>query len=384
MQKNNTKIEDYILYDLFEQHALKYEDYFNILNEDGIKTYTPIIKDDNINAEVVKKVSYIFGIPEDAIYKTDKNQSKKWLKKFKFIENLADYQVLEAVSLHGSENFITLLTTGERKSMYDLKDIENRAIDTLKKLNEYIPNTFHENATMKDFRLEINNFIETTDSKLIADMINEMVVVFDRYMELFAKIIHERLTDEEINEYNFLTTFLKVKDRCNNKDCYYDYIYKIKDVIKAENFRQIKSYVNFGFNDFHPWKSPAFLRDFKINNKNLIYLEKYFIYMDNLDVARQFSRNIQKHYCSFVWSDELTYTDNNGEKHENYFKNRTYIYVDKTETELSVYKTEIDVLSYVVGVNGIKRRPLELSDEDFKETLQERLQQRELACGGNE
>ena len=219
----------------------------------------------------------------------------------------------------------------------------------------------------------------------------------ERVQELFYKVLSSnKLSKEEINEYNILVSALNVTECIMgpSKMLHYSLLEKLIKVYQKEGYKDFYSFARinqglFSEINIHPWCFIETATDKDIIQK---YADIHPIINGILtkEYLRKYVMKVKHFYCSFEWSDahfiDLEYDD---VENETRLKEHTEIYLPKEESELLNYTEAYERLSSFASpsnMGGITMPERELPYQhyyDIKSSQHlERLNNRIVARGG--
>ena len=338
-------IEEYIK-ECFETYGVPIEEFFSYQDEDGYEDIDWTDGKGKINMKAVNYASELLGISVDEILTRSDEAMAKWWKKYPYLWHRKAFEYSYARTFYGKgyDDMRLLEAIFDTKleqpypTRFDYDDVVRRMIKQLKELNISIPGAYHEGATITKLYIDTENFCEYEDIELMTNSFVDMVIVA---RDLCLKAIHSELNQEEIQEYNFLTTVLGTRDRYYVRGYLrYNELMKVRELyadISEENFDE---YIIFRKADtFHPWCCAGF-----VNNRMLV--EKYLkVVPQAKGRMRQFADKVSQFFCSFIWSDAKEMEPDELDEIEAAFgieeefterpKERTTIFVPKNNEELN-------------------------------------------------
>lgn len=381
--KSPKQIERFIR-DSFELFHFDYDDFFkpywnsttevSWVNEDG-----------NVNTNAVIFASMILGLSEKTILNTEYDILFARVNKYPFIKykNIYYENYLLKKNYKNDISYSDIFWTrvfdddacSNEKNIkrYSVDNIKHRLEDTIKDIDKHLPGTYHKNAEILNLNIVADSFFHFAEGETF---VKSFIDMYDSLINLFFKAFDGNLTQEEINEYNFLVTCFGFRLLYDSKTYnYYDNISVIKAIPNITK-EKLKSYFQFTkINDFEPWKCSEF-----INNKELVqtYFDRFPQFKAEM---RRFAVDVTKIRCYFNWSDgnkiesqqqldnylcELEKEQLTDEEYEFLFtrynsSERTKIYVDKTPEELADDEdTSKIILSYCrpERLGGIKTKSI--------------------------
>lgn len=300
------KIEKYIR-DYALRYCIPYIELFHEYDDESDELIElHIAEGTKLNSELVKSAAKVFGIEVENIMCCDEVAATKWSTKYPFFEHLhrydMEYQKSNYKKSHSpTDRFLDAIfsevipTTIEPR--YNSKEVYERLKDLLKNINNSLPGTYHENAHIDKMTIMTEHLCHYAE---IDKLLSSYFSMVSRYEELFFTAIENELTDDDINEYNFLVTALGISDAVwkSSEYLYYDILQKFRHIYKNEGYKEIYSFVRFNRNrDFKPWHCAEFA-----DYKDLA--QKYLdIHQDAKKEMRDFAMKVHNFECYYVWSD---------------------------------------------------------------------------------
>lgn len=392
---------------IFELYHLNKYGFFYESDEDTFEQYEiPLFQSGEIDDATMNRLSIKLGLSLDEILSLDETVIYKYWNKYPFFE-LYDFFLEEWAwnakykeKLTAEEAFLyaifneTFEIPAEKR--YDYTSVKDRMITQLKELDAFMPGTFHPNATITNLTIETEVLFSFPQ---ITEMLCSYIVMVETVERLFFKALKEHLTQDEINEYNFLVNALEITD-----------IVMPSTLITYDNVCRYKqAYIEEGYNDFFsyakirtfvgtgvlcpgvdPWKCKEFFDNMELVNK----LANIFPAIK--EQMRKFAMKAKKFQCTFVWSDAKPITFSDEEEQDlldcgmaipldERAKEPTIVYVDKTKEELFDWEVYIDRLSRATSPTakgGLNVRPIDI--HSLPPYSIKRMQRRvELKNGGN-
>lgn len=312
----------------------------------------PLFPYDEIDDETLKKITLRTGLTKREILSTDEKAATKYWDKFRFFDLNLDYQGCTLIySKYRNEEeakvgFLRSLCGIDEYAVgtkYDVDSIYQRMIEQLVEIDSVMPGTMHENA-------EITNLSIQTESCFSFPEIGTMITAFMEIVEhadmLFKKVLYqETMSEDEINEYNFLINWLDARDLVAPAYLInYDLVSTCRDAYIEEGCTDILSCARIKrWVDSSPWRCKEFFDDMELVKK---FVE---IFPDSKAKMRQFSMDVTKFKCIFVWSDAepIVFSDETEEEDmltgdyiplDQRAKKRTEVYVKKNTEEMYGYE----------------------------------------------
>lgn len=335
------RIEEYIR-DCFKTYSIDIGEFFSEVT--GDEKAQDICRTDGkgkIDMRTVQYASELLGISVEDILALNDEAAAKWWRKYPYLWHLHSYNYAYEKSFFGKgydsmkllEAIFDTKLGGPYPPRYNLKDVANRLEITLQEIDKSLPGTYHKDASITNLKITTDNFIEFEH---IEEMTESFVDMIQALKSLTLKALKDELTQDEIYEFNFLSTVLGFRDRFYVKGFlrYNDLLFakSVYSDVTEDNFNDYfvfrKAY------DFKPWHCTGFA-----NNRALV--ERFLSVMPSAKAEmRQFSELASQFFCSFIWSDaefeepdpELAEFFDEDEPQEP-VRQRTTLFVPKTEEE---------------------------------------------------
>ena len=178
-----------------------------------------------------------------------------------------------------------------------------------------MPGAYHEGAEITDLRISTQTMFSFSECPT---MIQSFLDMTDRLQELFYKAIEGELPTDEINEMNFLASWLRAYDIVTSDTLItYDTVRCYHEIYKEENLDDFFEYAKIkAFVESDPWRCPEFFSDATLLQRFVTVVPQAKAKM------REFGMKLTNFSCEFVWSDEER------------AKEHTRIYVNKNRSEL--------------------------------------------------
>ena len=368
--KKIDKITDYVS-DLFDRYCMHSFGFFSDYDEDTDSTVeVPLFRTGMVDDETLEKISIHFGLTKEEIKNTDANAAERYWNKYPFFSLYHQYRHLWAWNQQykdpeptATERLMNAIF-GDNKGIsvrvrYDLASVKERLIEQLKEYDKLIPGTYHEDAEITDLKIATQTIFSFPQCP---EMVRSFVEMVNRLKELFFKAIEQDLCGDEVNELNFLATWLIAKDRVDiGTVVTYDNILRFREIYRKENLDNFYDYVviKAPFFDCCPWRCQEFFDDVSLVQE---YVDVFPLAKSKM---REFGMELTKFSCEFVWSDAtpITYSDEEeqelldfddicGLEHippEKRAKERTHIYVDKNRSEIYGWGSYIKTLKKAYG-----------------------------------
>lgn len=362
----------------------------------------PLFINDTIDDETLEKVSVNLGLAKEEILRMDMTVAKKYWYKYPFFRLYNKFKAnwnwfFQYKNDAPSAAEYLLYVVFDNKSFvktekrYDYEDIKQRLLDQIKQIDEIIPGTYHSNADITNLSIETEVIFSYPEC---SKMIKSFLDMVDRLKYLFFKVLESDLTEEEINEMNFLSSWLEASDKVAQYILTYETVKKLKNVYLKEGLNDFFLYAKIKRNFLaDPWTCKEFFDDYNL-------VERFACVFPLTKVKmREFALNVSKFSCNFVWSDAKPFVLSKEEEEEikaawegtEFYtpieerrKEVTHIYVNKTPDELYDWMPYIEKIQKAASpekMGGI-RIPVEYT-RPFKFEPSRMIDRIEAVQGGN-
>lgn len=391
---------------LFERYTMSDYGFFKDYDYETDETVeVPLFRYGRIDDETLIKLSINFGLTTEEILSMDEEAGLRWWNKYPFFKFYQEYrhlwkwnQQFKDSEPSATDLLINAIFTENKgirvRYRYDINSIKERLLEKLKAYDEVIPGTYHEGAEITDLHIATQTMFSYPNCRKMILSFFDMV---DRLKELFFSAIDDDLNTSEVNELNFLASWLRAYDNVT-KDTLVTYknIICYREIYKDENYEDFFDYVTIkAFVDSEPWRCQEFFEDISLVQKFA------YIFPQIKAKMRIFGMELTKFSCDFVWSDAKPIQFSEEEEKwmagfdavvgiktipkDERAKERTHIYVDKNRSELYGWGNYIKTLKRAYGPvskGGIEvpvRPPFNLENGGL-----ERMNKRIIArCGGS-
>lgn len=336
------RIEEYIK-ECFDTNSLNIHEFFSCIIDGETNDICWTDDKGKIDMDIVNYASELLGISVEDILTRSDDARARWGRKYPYVWKKRAFDHAYKRTFYGNaydtmrlyEAIFDTKFDVPYPTRYNYPDVINRLVEQLKDIDKSLPGTFHPNADLTDMVINTENFCEFDE---IEEMTLSFIDMLTNAKSLFLKAVHQGLTEDEISEYNFLTTVLGIRDRYYVRGYLrYNELITVRDLYSEINADNFNEYVVFRKAElFRPWCCTGFIK-----NRELV--EKYLeVFPAAKGLMRQFADSVSQFYCSFVWSDaqpeeldEIDLMYGITEVDENAPKQRTYLYVPKTKEELN-------------------------------------------------
>lgn len=359
----------------YDMYHLVYQFFCHCYDEELDDTIEdPLVVDGALNMRAVEKSAMVLGTSVKHLIDMDYAAVMRWLKKYRYFELWSGFKFSLDCSLR-QEGYreVRLLDAifGTRNSQnvpprYDAEDVKRRLFALLHEIDQVVPGTYHEGASIEHLEISTDNFCHFPQ---IDEYVRSFLEMVDRAKELFFEAWNHALTEEEIQEYNLLVSVIGIEDpNYRSQYLYYDLLRKFIPVYKEEGHTEFFDFVRIRRLMFlAPWKCAEFVQYPDLMRRFLQVYPRAQIEM------RKFAMTVSKFTCWFVWSDaepidispeeesEMNdFFEMVGEEplaYENRPKKPTIIYIEKTPEEMrgdEIYAKQLQKLTGPVTLGGIE------------------------------
>ena len=380
--------------DYFDRYELNDYDFF-VTMEYNSKEYRDELVEislfpfDEMDEETLSRISVHTGLSIEEILNCDEKAAARYIEKYPFIRLFHAYKGRCRWYSQYKTEFTTVMDLLKNavfnenpgypvEIRYDHIDINARLVSKLKEIDAVMPGTYHKDAEITQLMFRTEFFITFPACGAMLQSFIEMV---DRLKELFFRALKTNISQDEINEINFLANVLDATDATIPKLITYDNICKYKKAYIEENLTDFFSYVKVrALVDASPWRCKEFFDDMS--------LVREFINISPQAKGRmrEFATEVSKLECDFVWSDARPVVFSPEEEnelagidfmlgrepipYEKRAKEHTRIYIEKTSQEMSdweKYAKRILDASASVAKGGLKlpKREVDLNDQIY-------------------
>lgn len=196
---------------IFDLYHLNKYGFFYESDEDTFEQYeTPLFPSEEIDVATMNRLSIKLGLTPDEILSLDESVMYKYWSKYPFFELYDLFLNAWAWNCQYQEkpsSAQALLFMFDKNSeisaqqRYDYKSVEERMLKLLKEMDAFLPGTFHPNATVTNLTIETEVLFSFPE---ITEMIRSYINMVEKAKVYFFKALKEQLSQDEVNEYNFL------------------------------------------------------------------------------------------------------------------------------------------------------------------------------------
>lgn len=356
--------------EIFDLYHLSKFGFFYDVDEDTFEEYEiPLFSSGEIDDTTLNRLSIKLGLTIDEILSCDDVVKEKYWSKYPFLKLYdlfldewywnARYKkpTTDEALLYAIFNETSEIPAEKR---YDYKSVEERMLTQLKELDEFMPGTFHQNATITNLTIETEVLFSFPQ---ITELLCSYIEMVETAKKLFFKALKGQLTQDEINEYNFLVNVLVITDVVMPGTLItYDNVCSYKQAYIEEGFddffsyARIRSFVGTGelYKGVDPWRCKEFFDDIELVKKLAN------IFPEIKSQMRNFEMNVTNFYCDFIWSDAEHISSSPEEEEfdkwtgeyvplEQRAKEHTRLYVEKNQDELFDWGNYIKAIQKAAG-----------------------------------
>lgn len=368
--KKIDKITDYVS-DLFDRYCMNSFGFFSDYDEESDSMVeVPLFRTGKVDDETLTKICVYFGLTKEEIKNTDEVASTKYWDKYPFFSLYHQYIYLWKWNQQykdpapSAAEYLLHVIFDDTKSIpvrirYNFDSVKERLIEQLKEYDKLVPGTYHKDAEITDLKISTQTIFSFPQCP---EMVRSFIEMVNRLKELFFKTIKQDLCEVEVNELNFLATWLIAEDRLDiGTVITYDNILRFREIYRKENMESFYDYVviKAPFFECCPWRCREFFDDISLVQE---YVD---VYPQAKSKMRQFGMELTKFSCDFQWSDAkpITFSDEDeleladfedicGLEHtpiEKRAKERTHIFVEKNRSEIYGWGSYIKIIKKVYG-----------------------------------
>lgn len=289
----------------------------------------------------IKKLAGLFGCNEESLLNADKNAVLDIYEKYPYFKLYHQWEEVNPEERHRVDI-----------KKEDMADIKNKIVEKIQQINDA--------CRIKASPFDIDKIEHVTcisngltSYEKITELVQEYIKVYERYSELFFKVIKQELNPYEIHEFNiFSAHFVAMDSVCMSKFISYDYVRKISPILKKENYTHLANYIKVRI--FKPWSAKEF-------SNNIEVVERYMkCYPKSKRELRTFIFLLKNKRYAFV-----------------YDSGSFEISIEKEPEQICEYQPYIDRLNKLTlsqKVSGIAVEWDEPSEEEETHRMNERLE----------
>lgn len=324
----------------------------------------PWVIDGRLNMELVDYAADILGVTSNELLEMKGSVMERWSKKYPLVK------YWEGMRRSVNESYLRNPTPEERLlaavynftekdiyvTRYDLKKLEERAMEALTALEEKKPGSIHPGEKIENFYADT---VYICRYPHITEMVDSFFKMVNRGKELFFKALEQELTEAEICEYNLIVSYTGIRDKhFNLHGLYYRYLVKFRQLYLKEEGKDFFDYVVLSKDTlFQPWKFAEIIADRP-------RMEQYLSYVPSTQILMyMFAIEGTRFECSFTWSDAepmdeeerwefgQTYTSIWVRLDEDYEgKKPTVVFIPKDDRELGEDAPYFEILRNMAGM----------------------------------
>ncbi len=343
--------------------------------------------------ETLYRISVQLGITKEEILSMDRDAAKRYWNKYEFFMLYNEFLTASwwyakyKDEMPSAEERLMRAIFSEKEDIYsdfekryNGKDLFNRINEKLKIIDSVVPGTIHKDAHIINSEFGTENLFSFSQCNA---MIRSFIEMVERLKELFFKALYEEIVVSEINELNFLASWLNASDIYTNTIVTYDNIKAYSEVYKEENSSDFFDYVKIlNFIGSSPWRCKEFFDDIELVQKFVDIFPKA------KSKLREFAFSVSNISCYYVWSDAKPIMFSEAEEQilseldksnsldevppENRAKEISHIYIEKTPDEMDGNEQlirkilEMSAASSKGGLTVPKRKSFDTSKESFE------------------
>lgn len=302
-------VQDFIEY-WFETYGISYKDYFFFYDfEDGSSGVIPCYDSNwDLNEDMISYAATLLGLSKDDILSRDQNAAGKWMQKYPFFKQDLDtlyerpMSSLTPIGLirdssrrenETAEAYLLRMIFDKSAPAFDEESLKIRLRDFLERVSPEL-----NRKSQKMVKLDISTVILQHYPKL-KDALESYFEVISKFRELFAKALMRDLSDEEIKEYNLLSSSLHAYDFhvSSSRSLLYEDLLRIRDTYQKEG---VQDFLDTGlfWNKINPWRFAEYSNDKELAQK----------YQDLFPSSKRkmiaFSNQAAFFRCTFWWEDD--------------------------------------------------------------------------------
>lgn len=386
------KISEYVER-VFELYGLnKYDFFYTYDDETDEDVAIPLFDEDKESASLtLTRISLFTGLTEREITTMDKRAALKYWKEFPFFSLYNEFlskwiwnakfksEKPTPGELLFSAIFDQELDIEER---YNYNGIKKRLISKLQELSVFDSSYFVPNARLHIINLRTAEFFSF---QKCGEMIRSYIDLVKRAQSLFFKAVRKDLTIAEIQEYNFLVSYLSIHDICMpSKYLYYHNVVEWREIIIEEGYTEFWSYakIDAPLTIEAPWRCAEFF-----DNMELVQ-EFVNMFPSAKKGMREFAILVKNYSIMFRWEEIKTQEQLDDEFVAAYLEGRDYdpndilpppnqVYLEKEPAEVEEYSDSLETLLKAASPpakGGLKLPVREYSkDNNYIDRLQRRI-----------
>lgn len=284
-------VENYCLH-----YGIENRKYF-LESDDG--WFCDALEDNEITEEVIREMLLLTGLSREELLGMKKETMEKYYHRYCFFNLDREFDHLygsDSRFLY-SEKVAGLFYNGIAER-YNTKEIKGRAFSKAVKLQNDLTGISHGDSIPICFSFSTEGAFSFPRYR---DLIMSLFHLVKRYKELFLMTLKHDLSDDEINEMNFLASCLDVRDRVQREiRLHYGNVVKLRHVYRTEKLKDFLSYVKFcRFEITRYWRCTEFLED-----KDLLKTYLSF-YPEAFSEMRKYLLHGENFSCWFYWSNNI-------------------------------------------------------------------------------
>jgi len=302
--KQAEKIEQHIR-EWMEAYGLSYHEFFADFedNDELIEEYPA--HDHELSVEFLEQAGKVLGVNQNELLALDDRAAGRWYKKYPYFFHQTGFEDAYKKTFYGErydavrlQEVLFKTNLEDRYPLrFDCHDIKKRLISMLNEYDKIIPGTYHKSGKIIHLQVNTGNFCYYDG---VEEMVNSFIEMVERAKTLFFRAWDAELSEDEINEYNFLVSSVGITDYAlgSSHYLYYDHVRRCKDLFKDEGYKDFYSYAKFSRKKcFYPWRCAEF-----VSNRELVQAFVN-IYPHTKAEMRDFAMKASNFECIIIWSD---------------------------------------------------------------------------------
>ena len=301
------EIEEFIQI-AFLSYNSSYSDFFSEYDDEKDELFElPMSIDGQLIPSVIGQVALILGVDAKDILSMNGKKVFRWKKKYPYFELKEDFDFEYGQSfLSGSakkENLEKAIFSDngfvpDNTPFYNADRVFIDLNNLIDKIDEKQPGFRHKEAKLSFVEMQTETLFEFDK---LEDMMSSYFEAFDNMTALFFKAWDTELSHDEIQEYNFLVSFLGIRDKCwkLTVPLHYEILKKFIPIYKKEGYKDIFDYIKIGTNKIPQfWKCGNFAEYPNYVNRMIK------IYPNMKREMRKIIMKTKNVRCAYLWSDE--------------------------------------------------------------------------------
>ena len=296
---------------VFDLYAINKYGFF--FTQDPIEKYReiPLFDETKESTEAtLKRLSCALGLTTEELRNTDKRAALRYWRQFPFFQLRNDYYArwgwsYDSLSPEPTAEEILAGAIFDVKPKiefrYNWDEVNERFVREVIRLSEFSPELYPKGTVLHILQSSTENFFSFDKCP---DLIESYISMVERLHTLFFCAKDNKLQPAEILEYNFLVSYLDVRDICRPLiNLSYDEIEAIRPALQEEPYKDFQSYAVMKncFTRTSPWRCEEFFY-----NRDLI-LRFISLFPNAKALMRKFSMNIRHFSYTYRWEKPSDY-----------------------------------------------------------------------------